>query len=107
MYQFEFTAPVLIVLLLSYLKRPQGQRMGSSLVLWLVTYQMYFIALIGVGLIQTHIGCQSLLGDCYVENYPTALWAYKYCAFIYIVLWISAATMKVIHNIFFCRREPI
>ena len=103
MYQFEFTAPVLIVLLLSYLKRPKGQKTGSGFILWLVTYQLYFIGLLGIGLIQTHLGCQSLLGDCYVVNYPPALWTYKYFAFAYIALWISAAAIKTIQNFFFLR----
>ena len=105
MYQFESTALVLIVLLLSYLKRPKGQRAGPGFILWLVTYQMYFIGLLGIGLIQTHIGCQSLLGDCYVANYPTGLWTYKSFAFVYIALWISAAAIKTVQNFFFLRSD--
>ena len=105
MYQFESTALVLIVLLLSYFKRPKGQRAGPGFILWLVTYQMYFIGLLGIGLIQTHIGCQSLLGDCYVANYPTGLWTYKSFAFAYIALWISAATIKTVQNFFFLRSD--
>jgi len=105
MYQFESTALVLIVLLLSYFKRPKGQRAGPGFILWLVTYQMYFIGLLGIGLIQTHIGCQSLLGDCYVANYPTGLWTYKSFAFAYIALWISAAAIKTVQNFFFLRSD--
>ena len=66
MIPFSFTFPILVLVLLSYWRRPKGETIGIGFVLWIVSYQFAFIGLLGIGLIQVQLGCQSVLGDSYV-----------------------------------------
>jgi hypothetical protein len=67
MILFSFTFPILALVLLSYWRRPKGERFGVGFVLWIVSYQFALIWLLGIGLIQVHLGCESVLGDCYKD----------------------------------------
>ena len=98
MIYFSFTFPILILVLLSYLSRPRGERIGIGFLLWIVSYQFAFIGLLGIGLIQVHIGCQSVLGDCYVEGYPRWLEIFKFVAGLYLLAWSGCAVVKAVRN---------
>ena len=60
MILFSFTFPTLVLTLLSYCRRPKGERIEAGFVLWIVSYQFPFIRLLGVGLIQVHLGSESV-----------------------------------------------
>ena len=101
MIYFNVTLPLLVAVLFSYRRLPPGQRVGVGFTLWLVTYQLIFTGLLGIGLIQSHLGCVSLLGDCYVENYPSWLELYKLTAGGTLVAWCVLAVVKTARNAFF------
>ena len=77
----------------------RAARVGFTL--WVMTYQLIFTGLLGIGLIQSHLGCESLLGDCYVENYPSWLELYKLTAGGTLVAWCLLAVVKTARNAFF------
>lgn len=106
MIYFNVTLPLLIAVLLSYRRLPPGKRISVGFTLWLVTYQLIFTGLLGIGLIQSHLGCESLLGDCYVENYPEWLELYKLAAGGILVAWCTLAAAKTGQNIFGSQRRP-
>lgn len=99
MIYFNFTFPILVVVLVSYWRRPKGERIGIGFVLWIVSYQFAFIGLLGIGLIQVHLGCESVLADCYVEGYPIWLETFKLCAGLYLLGWTGLALVKLIRNL--------
>ena len=94
MILFSFTFPILVLVLLSYWRRPKGERFGVGFVLWIVSYQFAFMGLLGIGLIQVHLGCQSILGDCYVEGYPSWLETLKFLAGLYLLAWSGFALLS-------------
>ena len=100
MIYFNFTFPLLVAVLFSYWRLPPGQRVGVGFTLWLVTYQLRFTGMLGIGLIQSHLGCVSLLGDCYVENYPSWLELYKLAAGGMFVVWCALAAAAIGRNFF-------
>ena len=85
-------------MLLSYWRRPKGERIGIGFVLWIVSYQFAFTGLLGIGLIQVHLGCHSVLGDCYVEGYPRWLETFKLVAGLYLFAWSGFAVVRVFRN---------
>ena len=99
MILFSLTFPILVLVLLSYWRRPKGERIGVGFVLWIVSYQFAFIGLLGIGLIQVHLGCQSVLGDCYVEGYPRWLETFKFVAGLYLLAWSGLAIRGLLKNI--------
>ena len=99
MILFSFTFPILALVLLSYWRRPKGERIGTGFVLWIVSYQFGFIGLLGIGLIQVHLGFQSVLGDCYVEGYPRWLETLKLVAGLYLLAWSGCAIVKAFSNL--------
>jgi len=61
--------------------------------------QIYcFIAIIGVGLIQTHYGCSALWGDCYAHGYPLWLADYKPLLLHSITIWCLLAVSATLIN---------
>lgn len=103
MIYFNVTLPLLFAVLLSYRWLPPGHRVGVGFTLWLATYQLIFTGLLGIGLIQSHLGCESLLGDCYVENYPDLLEFYKLVASVMLILWCLLAAATTVRNFFLPR----
>ena len=99
MILFSFTFPILVLVLLSYWRRPKGDRVGIGFVLWIVSYQFAFIGLLGIGLIQVHLDCESVLGDCYVEGYPSCLETFKLVAGLYLLAWSGCAVVMAFHNL--------
>ena len=99
MILFSFTFPILALVLLSYWRRPKGERIGIGFVLWIVSYQFGFMGLLGIGLIQVHLGCESALGDCYAEGYPSWLETFKFVAGLYLLAWSGCAVVKAFANL--------
>ena len=98
MILFSFTFPILLLVLLSYWRRSRGERVGVGFVLWIVSYQFAFMGLLGIGLVQVHLGCESVLGDCYVDGYPSWLEAFKFFAGSYLLAWSGAAVLTAFRN---------
>ena len=98
MIYFSFTFPILVLVLLSYWRRPKGERLGVGFVLWIASYQFAFIGLLGIGLIQVHLGCESVLGDCYVGGYPSWLETLKLVAGLYLLAWSACAVVKAVRT---------
>jgi hypothetical protein len=67
---------ILLVLWLSYWARGVDTP-KIPLALWWFGQINCFIVILGVGLLQTNLGCASLWGDCYAHNYPAWLAKYK------------------------------
>ena len=99
MISFLVSFPFLLLLCLSFCLRPAGSRLGPVLLAFLVAYQFYFIGLLGVGLIQEHLDCPSLLGDCYVRSYPPRLDDIKLLLGIWGCLWVAAAVYQSGRNL--------
>ena len=54
---------------MSYLLTSRAKLLSLEFAFWLIGYQFLFISLLGIGLIQSHIGCPMPLEECYVEGY--------------------------------------
>ena len=66
------------------------------------------IAVLSVGLLQSHLGCLSLWGECYAHNYPLWLWNLKPLIMWSPVLWCVFALIASATNIvvFLRSRRP-
>ena len=91
---FIVTLPFLLMLALSYAVTSRARLLSLEFAYWLISYQFIFIGALGVGLIQSHIGCPMPLEECYVENYPPLLDIFKFMLETCLIAWIlgSAAT---------------
>ena len=99
MYIFLFTLPVLLLLGVSYLLTSRARLLSLEFAFWLISYQFLFIALLGIGLIQSHIGCPMPLGECYVEGYPAALDLIKLVTEALLLGWLISAVGTSIFNL--------
>ena len=87
---------VLAILGISYLIRPKELPARISFTLWCVAVQFFIIGLTGVAVLHTHLGCQFLLGDCYVEGHPDWLRLVQGTLVLYVwCLWAGAAVQAV------------
>ena len=93
-------AACLTLLALSYVISFKGQLLSLAFAYWLLTCQFIVIGFLGVGMIQSHIGCQTLLGDCYVDNYPLTLEFIKPSLTIGVVVWSIGAVLMSAYNLF-------
>ena len=90
---------VLAILGISYLIRPKELPAKISFTLWCVANQFFIIGLTGVAVLHTHLGCQFLLGDCYVEGYPGWLDLIQRLLVLYAwSLWAGAA-IQIVSNL--------
>ena len=106
MYIFLFTLPVLLLLGVSYLLTSRAKLLSLEFAFWLISYQFLFIALLGIGLIQSHIGCPMPLEECYVEGYPAALDLFKQVTEVLLLGWVISAVGTSVFNLFRTRRSP-
>ena len=94
-----FSLAALLILGISYWYR-RSTRPKIPFHFWWLAQINCIIAIVGVGLAQTHFGCTSLWGDCYVRNYPYWLADYKpfllHAITIWWVLAIAATAVNVI-----------
>lgn len=85
--------------MLSYLITSRARLLSLEFGFWLISYQFIFICLLGIGLIQSHIGCQMPLDECYVEGYPPELDFFKGLVEITTLLWIVSAVAVSVLNV--------
>ena len=65
----------------------------------LISYQFIFIALLGIGLIQSHVGCPMPLDECYVDGYPPELYFFKAIVKVATILWALSSVAVTIFNL--------
>ena len=105
MYIFLFTLPVFLLLGISYSLTSRSKLLSLEFAFWLISYQFLFIALLGIGLIQSHIGCPMPLEECYVEGYPAALDLIKLATEALLLAWLVSAVGASVFNLIRIRRS--
>ena len=105
MHIFLFTLPALLILGISYLLTSRAKLLSLEFAFWLLGYQFLFISLLGIGLIQSHIGCPMPLGERYVEDYPAALDLIKMVTEALLLLWLVSAVGASVFNLIRIRRS--
>jgi len=100
MLVFFVTFPFLLLLALSYLVTPRARLISLEFAFWLITYQFVFICALGIGLIQSHVGCPMPLAECYVEGYPEELDIFKLLLEFVVVAWVLGAVGMSAFNLF-------
>jgi len=103
---FLFTLPALLILGMSYLLTSRAKLLSLEFAFWLIGYQFLFISLLGIGLIQSHIGCPMPLEECYVEDYPAALDLIKLVTEVLLLIWLISAVGTSLFNLIRIRRSP-
>ena len=91
MLLFFITFPFLLLLALSYLLASRARLHSLEFAYWLITYQFIFICALGIGLIQSHVGCPMPLAECYVEGYSEELDIFWFLLELSVVAWIVGA----------------
>ena len=99
MYIFLFTLPVLLLLGISYLLTSRAKLLSLEFAFWLIGYQFLFISLLGIGLIQSHIGCPMPLEECYFEDYPASLDLIKLVTEVLLLIWLASAIATSVFNL--------
>ena len=105
LYIFLFTLPVLLLLGISYMLTSRAKLLSLEFAFWLIGYHFPFISLVGIGLIQSHIGCPMPLEECYVEDYPAALDLIKLATEALLLAWLVSAVGASIFNLIRIRRS--
>ena len=101
---FFITVPFLLLLALSYLVTSRERLLSLEFAYWLITYQFIFICALGIGLIQSHVGCPMPLAECYVEGYPEALDIFTLLLELSVVAWVLGAVGVSAYNLFRYRK---
>ena len=100
MLVFFVTFPFLLLLAVSYLVTSRARLIGLEFAFWLISYQFIFICALGIGLIQSHVGCTMPLAECYVEGYPEELDIFKLLLELSVVVWEFRAVGMTAFNLF-------
>ena len=91
---------ILFVLWLSYWLRGSDSP-KIPLIFWWFAQINCLLVVLGIGLLQAHLDCLSLWGDCYAREYPAWLANYKPLLLHSITLWcllaLSATAVNFIH----------
>ena len=99
MLVFYLTFPFLLVLALSYMLTRRSRLLSLEFAYWLITYQFIFIGALGIGLIQSHVGCPMPLAECYVDGYPEELDTFKFLLELVVIAWMLGAIAMTVFNI--------
>ena len=97
---FIVTLPFLLVLTFSYAVTSRARLFSLEFAYWLITYQFIFICALGIGLIQSHIGCRMPLEECYVDVYPQALDIFWFLLELSAVAWVLGTAGMSVFNLF-------
>ena len=72
------TAAVILLLTTSYVaKYRREEGVGAGLAYFGLAYFGFGLALLDIGLLQTHAGCMFLIGDCYQPTLPSYWFYFK------------------------------
>lgn len=100
LFVFYLTFPFLLLLALSYFVTSRARLLSLEFAFWLITYQFIFICALGIGLVQSHVGCPMPLAECYVEGYPEGLDIFKLLLEIVVLAWVLGAVGMTAFNLF-------
>ena len=100
MLVFYLTFPFLLMLGVSYALTSRSRFLSLEFAYWLIAYQFIFICALGIGLIQSHVGCPMPLAECYVEGYPEELDIFKLLLELSAVAWVLGAIGMSAFNLF-------
>ena len=100
MFVFFVTFPFLLLLALSYVVTSRVRLISLEFAFWLIAYQFLFICALGIGLIQSHVGCPMPLAECYVGGYPAELDIFKLLLELSVVFWVLGAVGMTAFNLF-------
>jgi hypothetical protein len=99
MLVFCSTFPILLILAISYMLTSRKHLISVEFAYSLISYQFIFIALLGIGLIQSHIGCPMPLDECYVDGYPPELDVFKTMVEVTIIFWVLYSVAASVYNL--------
>ena len=80
------TAAVILLLTTSYAVKYWREGVGAGLAYFGLAYVSFGLALLGIGLVQTHAGCMFLIGDCYQPTLPPWMFEIKVGANLYLTI---------------------
>ena len=100
MLVFYLTFPFLLLLALTYFVTSRARLISLEFAFLLITYQFIFICALGIGLIQSHVGCPMPLAECYVEGYPEELDIFKLLLELVVLAWVLGAVGVSAYNLF-------
>ena len=99
MLVFYSTFPILLILAISYVLTSRKHLLSVEFAFAVISYQFIFIALLGIGLIQSHVGCPMPLDECYVDGYPPELDVFKAMVEVTIITWAICSVAVSIYNL--------
>jgi hypothetical protein len=92
-------ALVVVSLTLSYLGIYVRDGLSSGLAYWGLAYAAFAIIFLGIGLIQSHAGCPTLIGDCYQRSLPSRLFEFKIFIGFLLLATNGLAIIAVLNNV--------
>jgi hypothetical protein len=92
-------ALVVVSLTLSYLGIYVRDGLSSGLAYWGLAYAAFAVVFLGIGLIQSHAGCTTLIGDCYQPSLPSRLFAFKIFIGFLLLATNGLAIIAILNNV--------
>ena len=93
-----FSFVFLFLLGISFWLRGPDNKPVIPFIYWCFTQQFTVIIILAIGLLQSHLGCDSLWGDCYSRNYPATLFKYKLLIINSVNIWTIFAGIAILWN---------
>jgi hypothetical protein len=90
--------PIVISLTASYFGIYLRNGLNSELAYWGLAYAGFSILILGIGLVQSHAGCQSLIGDCYQPKLPSGLFELKIIVGFFLICTNGLAILAIVRN---------
>ena len=97
---FALTTLIMITLLtMSYSIRYWREGGGIELAYWGLVYSAFGLVLLGIAMLQSHVGCMFLIGDCYQPRLPSWLSNFKLLYNLKLLVVNSVAVTAIILNL--------
>ena len=96
------TLVIIPLLALSYSIRYWREGIGVGLAYWGLVYVGFGLVLLGIAILQSHVGCMFLIGDCYQPRLPYWLSDFKVLYRLKLVFVNSIAVTVIILNVIRC-----
>ena len=100
-FTFGITGTFLILICLGLSQKVRsgvGQPLISFTTAWIALLSCV-VAILGLGLLQSHLECPSLWGDCYTANYPIWVMSWKPMILTSPIIWSVFAVAQSLTNI--------
>ena len=96
------TLVIIPLLALSYSIRYWREGIGVELAYWGLVYAGFGLVLLGIAILQSHVGCMFLIGDCYQPRLPYWLSDFKVLYRLKLFFVNSIAVTVIILNVIRC-----